>query len=122
MVAAVDLRLDYGGDVQAVRSLLLKAVGEHPSFLTEPEPSVRVEKANDSGLSVRLKAWAPSKDEASALAGHVRETVTSQLQEAGATVGMTSIQIVSGIPGADSPSPTDPEPRWNQTGSGLGGR
>jgi small-conductance mechanosensitive channel len=113
MIAVVDLRLDYGGDVQAVRSLLLKAASEHPSFLTEPEPSIHVEKVNDSGISVRLKAWAPSKDEASALAAHVRETVTSQLQEAGATVGVTSIQILSGITEVDPPPPTDPEPRWN---------
>lgn len=113
MVAVVNMRVDYGADVPMMRSLLLETARKHPSFLEEPEPTVRVVDADGSGLSVRLKAWAPSHAAASALAEQVRETVTSRLQEVGATVGVMKIRILSGTQNEEPPSALNPEPQLN---------
>ena len=84
--AVVVLRVDYGADVNLVRSVLLEEARAHPAFLPEPEPSVRVIEADDMGLSVRLVAWTADQARAFELAADVREKALSRLALSG-TVG-----------------------------------
>ena len=84
--AVVVLRVDYGADVNLVRSVLLEEARAHPAFLSEPGPSVRVIEADDTGLSVRLVAWTADQARAFELAADVREKALSRLALSG-TVG-----------------------------------
>jgi small-conductance mechanosensitive channel len=84
--AVVVLRVDYGADVNLVRSVLLEEARAHPAFLPEPGPSVRVIEADDTGLSVRLVAWTADQARAFELAADVREKALSRLALSG-TVG-----------------------------------
>jgi small-conductance mechanosensitive channel len=79
MAAVVTLRLSYGADLEAVRSLLLETAKDHPSSLPEPEPVVQVIDADNFGLLVRLTVWAPSQSDAFAMAADIREAVTAKL-------------------------------------------
>jgi small-conductance mechanosensitive channel len=79
MPALVLLRLDHDADVDAVRTLLLKEAREHPLFLPDLDPNVQVVDADESGVSVRLMAWAATQSDAWTLAVDVRETVVREL-------------------------------------------
>jgi small conductance mechanosensitive channel len=88
MPALVALRLQYGTDVEAVRTLLLDAAKEHPFFLDHPGPSVQVVEANDLGVTVRLMAWTASQSNAYTLATDVREAVLAKLPGVASPVGL----------------------------------
>jgi small conductance mechanosensitive channel len=95
MPALVVLRLDYGADVEAVRTILLKEAQSHPLFLADPEPSVQMVDADEMGVSVRLMAWAPSQADAWTLAADVRERAVQKLAASAVPVGVRSSRIVS---------------------------
>ncbi len=95
MPALVLLRLDYGADVELVRSLLLQEARAHPLFLPEPEPSVQVVEADEVGVSVRLMAWAPTQADAWTLAVDVREGVLHKLAASAVPVGVRWSRIMS---------------------------
>jgi small-conductance mechanosensitive channel len=95
MPALVLLRLDYGTDVEAVRTLLLKEAEAHPLFLAEPAPSVQVVDADELGVSVRLMAWAPTQADAWTLAADVRANVVRKLAASAVPVGVRWSRIMS---------------------------
>jgi small conductance mechanosensitive channel len=95
MPALVVLRLDYGADVDAVRTLLLKEAQAHPLYLPEPEPSVQVVDADELGVSIRLMAWAPSQADAWNLAVDVRENVVRKLASSAVPIGVRWSRIMS---------------------------
>jgi len=88
MPAVVLLRLDYGADVEAVRSLLLDEARAHRLFLAEPEPAVYVVDADDLGVSIRLTAWAADQSDAWQMAVELRERVVRRLMAAEVPVGV----------------------------------
>jgi small-conductance mechanosensitive channel len=47
----------YGSDVERVREALLAAAREHPAALTDPAPSVYLEKFGDSTIDFELVVW-----------------------------------------------------------------
>ena len=94
MPALVILRLDYGADVESVRSLLLTEARAHRFFLPEPEPAVQVIDADDVGVSVRLMAWAPTQADAWTLAADVREGVVGKLASMTVPVGVRWSRIM----------------------------
>ena len=81
--AVVVLRLKYGADVEQARSILLEEARKNPAFLPQPEPVVQVVDANDSGMSIRLLAWAADQPQAFALAADIRERATVRLVASG---------------------------------------
>jgi small conductance mechanosensitive channel len=88
MPALVILRLDYGADVESVRTLLLAEARAHELFLPDPEPTVQVVNSDDVGVSVRLMAWAPTQADAWTLATDVRESVVGKLASLAVPVGV----------------------------------
>jgi small-conductance mechanosensitive channel len=95
MPALVLLRLDYSADVEAVRALLLAEAQAHALFLAEPPPLVQVVEADDTGVSVRLMAWAPTQADAWTLAVDVRETVVRKLDASKVPVGVRWSRIMT---------------------------
>jgi small-conductance mechanosensitive channel len=94
MPALVLLRLDYGADVEGVRSILLAEARAHRLFLAEPEPSVQVIDADEVGVSVRLMAWARTQADAWTLAAEVRENVLAKLGSMAAPVAVRWSRIM----------------------------
>jgi len=94
MPALVILRLDYGADVESVRSLLLAEAKAHRLFLAEPEPAVQVVDADEMGVSVRLMAWASTQADAWTLAVEVRESVVGKLATMAVPVGVRWSRIM----------------------------
>jgi small conductance mechanosensitive channel len=94
MPALVILRLEYGADVESVRSLLLAEARAHKLFLSEPEPAVQVIDADDMGVSVRMMAWAPTQADAWTLAADVRESVVGKLEAMAVPVGVRWSRIM----------------------------
>lgn len=88
MPALLVIRLEYGADVESVRSLLLTEAREHRLFIPEPAPSVSVVDADDMGVSVRLMAWARTQSDAWTLAVEVRETVIAKLASMAVPIGV----------------------------------
>jgi small conductance mechanosensitive channel len=86
--ALITLRLQYGGDVEPVRKLLIDEARAHPLFLADPEPSVRVIDADDMGVTVRLMAWTATQADALTLATEVRESVLAKLEGLASPVGV----------------------------------
>jgi small conductance mechanosensitive channel len=81
--AVVVLRLEYGADISLARTVLLEEARTHPAFLPEPKPSVQVIEADDTGISVRLIAWAADQAQAFDLAAEIREKALARLPQAG---------------------------------------
>lgn len=88
MPALVPLRLEYGADVEGVRTILLDAAKAHPLFLDTPAPNVQVIDADDLGVTVRLMAWAATQADAYTLATEVREAVLVKLPGVASPVGV----------------------------------
>jgi small conductance mechanosensitive channel len=60
----VDLtvNVDYGSDVELVKSLLLEIADRHPLILKEPAPFSRMVKMNDSSIDFVLRVWTATDD------------------------------------------------------------
>src|SRR3989440_9752363 len=53
----VPVGVAYGSDVNKVRETLIAAAREHPAALSNPEPSVFLEKFGDSTIDFQLVVW-----------------------------------------------------------------
>jgi small-conductance mechanosensitive channel len=93
--AMVVLRLEYGADVETVRTILLDEARAHPLFIPDPEPGVQVVNADDLGVTVRLMAWTAAPSDAWAMAVQVREKVVTRLASADVPVGVRWSRIMS---------------------------
>jgi len=60
----VDLtvNVDYGSDVELVKSLLLDIAEKHPQVLQDPAPFSRMVKMNDSSIDFVLRVWTRADD------------------------------------------------------------
>lgn len=56
------VKVDYGSDVELVKSLLLDIADKHPQVLKEPAPLSRMVKMNDSSIDFVLRVWTLSGD------------------------------------------------------------
>ncbi len=56
------VNIDYGADVEMIKSLLLNIAHAHPQVLKTPEPFARMTKMNDSSIDFTLRAWADTED------------------------------------------------------------
>jgi small conductance mechanosensitive channel len=92
MPALVELRLEYGSDVEAVRALLLKTAEAHPLHLDDPRSSVMVVEADNLGVTVRLMAWTATQQDALKLSFDVRESVLAKLPGVASPVGVNLAQ------------------------------
>lgn len=97
MPAVVLLRLEYGADVEAVRSMLLEEARAHPLFISDPEPAVYVVDADNMGVSIRLTAWAADQNDAWQMAVDLRERVVGRLMESAVPVGVRWSRIMPGL-------------------------
>ncbi len=60
--ADIVVNIDYGADVEMIKSLLLNIAHAHPQVLKTPEPFARMTKMNDSSIDFTLRAWADTED------------------------------------------------------------
>ncbi len=60
--ADIVVNIDYGADVEMIKSLLLNIAQAHPQVLKTPEPFARMTKMNDSSIDFTLRAWADTED------------------------------------------------------------
>jgi len=58
----VDIGVAYGSDVQLVRKILLKIVGDMPEIMNDPAPRVDFIDFGDSALIFRVRFWIASPD------------------------------------------------------------
>jgi len=79
MAATVSFKLDFGADVEAVRATLLELARAHPLIVDDPEPAVEVTDNDDTGITVRLLAWAADQPDAWKLGTDLRERAVGAL-------------------------------------------
>ena len=94
MAAAVSFKLDFGTDVEAVRSTLMGIVRAHPLAIFDPEPAVEVTDSDDSGITVRLLVWAADQSSAWTLGTDVREQAFAALTSQGTPPSARRIALV----------------------------
>ena len=95
MPALVVLRLDYTVEFDPVKTLLLEEARSHRLFLPNPPPSVDVVDADETGVSVRLIAWAPTQADAWTMAEDIRESVMRKLATQGAPAGVKWSRVMT---------------------------
>lgn len=54
--------VEYGTDIEKVKTTLLDLARNHPKVLPEPEPLCRMTKINESSLDFVLRVWVKSED------------------------------------------------------------
>ncbi|MBU2601769.1 MAG: mechanosensitive ion channel family protein [Actinobacteria bacterium] len=122
MAAGIVMRLDFTADLDAVRSTLLELARAHPLFIPEPEPEVEVVDTDDSGVSVRLTAWAADQPDAWKLGAALREQALKALAAQGVPISARRIRLIPVPSGAEVPSGAGETPGAEGTpGAGGGG-
>ncbi|MDD4778426.1 MAG: mechanosensitive ion channel family protein [Fermentimonas sp.] len=56
------VNVDYGSNVDEVKSLLQEIAGSHPKVLKQPTPFARMTKINPTSLEFTVRVWANSSD------------------------------------------------------------
>lgn len=94
MAATVSLRLDFAADVESVRVTLLEFARAHPLCIDDPEPDVDLVDTNDSGITVRLTAWAADQPDAWKLGVALRERAVKEIAQAGVPLSAQRVRLV----------------------------
>ena len=95
MPALVVMRLDYTVEVEPVRALLLAEARRHRLLLPDPAPSTDVLDVDETGVSVRLMAWAATQADAWTMAEDIRQSVMKKLSTEGAPVGVKWSRVMT---------------------------
>ncbi len=93
--AVMMLRLEYGADLDLVRTILMEEARSHPLFVADPEPSVQVIDADNLGVTVRLTAWTATPSDSWTMAVQMREKVVARLASANVPVGVRWSRVMS---------------------------
>ncbi|WP_053826460.1 mechanosensitive ion channel family protein [Lascolabacillus massiliensis] len=56
------INVDYGSNIDEVKSLLKDIAGSHPKVLKQPSPFARMTKINPTSLEFTVRVWAKSRD------------------------------------------------------------
>lgn len=56
------INVDYGSNIDEVKSLLKDIAGSHPKVLKQPSPFARMTKINPTSLEFTVRVWAKSSD------------------------------------------------------------
>ncbi|MEE9163672.1 MAG: mechanosensitive ion channel family protein [Thermoplasmata archaeon] len=78
--------VEYGSDVETVKTILADAARENPWVIKGQEgrePYARLEEFGDSALIYKLKFWVSDADKLNRVRGLVNETIVARLTEAG---------------------------------------
>lgn len=59
---AIVINVDYGSNIDEVKSLLKDIAGSHPKVLKQPSPFARMTKINPTSLEFTVRVWAKSSD------------------------------------------------------------
>lgn len=86
--AVVTLRIAYSADLERVRAILLEEAAAQALCIPEPAPAADVTAADDTGVTVRLVAYAADMSQALDLAAALRARAVGRLQEEGIPVGL----------------------------------
>ncbi len=110
MAAGIVMRLDFSADIDSVRATLLDLARAHPLLIPEPQPEVEVVDTDDSGISVRLTAWAADQPDAWKLGAALREQAFKAMSAQGVPMSASRIRLVEGVPGAETSPGADAKP------------
>lgn len=58
----ITVSVDYGSDVDKVKSILMDIMHKHAKILADPQPFARMIKMNDSSIDFSLRAWTKTAD------------------------------------------------------------
>jgi len=58
----ITVGVEYGTDIEKVKTILLDLARNHPKVLPDPEPFARMAKMNESSLDFVLRVWVKSED------------------------------------------------------------
>lgn len=94
MAATVSLRLDFATDVESVRTTLLELAHAHPLCIDDPPADVELVDTDDSGITVRLKAWARDQPDAWTLGAELREQAVRAIALAGVPISAKRVRLV----------------------------
>ncbi len=108
--AAVTFTLKHGTDLGGARSLLLDEARSQPLFVADPHPSVEVVSADETGVVVRLVAWAADRARANELTSALREHGVGRLADAGMLVGSATAGAAAGSPTVGQGAAVSPAP------------
>ncbi len=78
--------VEYGSDVETVKTILSDAARENPWVIKGEEgrePYARLEEFGDSALIYKLKFWVSDADKLNRVRGQVNETIVVRLKDAG---------------------------------------
>ena len=79
----VEVGIAYGSDVEKAMKLMLDAANEHPSVLTDPEPTVVFDAFGDNSLNFILRCFVDDLDQMIITRSSLHELINSKFAEAG---------------------------------------
>lgn len=94
MAAAVNLKIGFDSDIEAVRTLLLGLARAHPLTIDDPEPAVEIVENDAAGMTVRLVAWGAEQSDAWTLGTELREQAIVAMSDQGVPVSAQRFILV----------------------------
>ena len=104
----------YGSDVEKVRDALIAAGREHPAALTDPAPTVFLEKFGESAIDFELVVWSTEmSSRPRRFRSDLNFLIERHLREAGIEIPnpQRDLHIRSGILKVENASPLPPTPQ-----------
>ncbi|GAB6069375.1 mechanosensitive ion channel [Thiomicrorhabdus hydrogeniphila] len=79
----VEVGIAYGSNVEQAMKLMLEAANEHPSVLTDPEPTVVFDAFGDNSLNFILRCFVDDLDQMIITRSSLHEVINNKFSEAG---------------------------------------
>jgi len=89
----VPIGVDYGSDVNAVRSALLAAARAHPAVLREPRPRVQLRAFGGSSLDFELLVWTRDPKNQFTLISDLNYRIEAELERHGVRVPFPQLDV-----------------------------
>ena len=95
----VEVGIAYGSDVEKTMKLMLDAANEHPSVLTDPEPTVVFDAFGDNSLNFILRCFVDDLDQMIITRSSLHELINSKFAEAGIEISFPQRDVHSDASG-----------------------
>lgn len=88
----LDFSVEYGTDMEKMKTLMLETAAAHPLVLKDPEPFARLSQNGDNGMVYTLRAWC-SSDDYWTVHFDLLEQVKKQLDKNGITIPFPQVDV-----------------------------
>ncbi len=89
----IEVWVDYDTDLVKAKKVMNQVVEQFPNVLKAPEPSIFVEKFDNSAIKLSLRFWIDSKEEYFQTKSNVTETINLAFKQANITIPFPQITL-----------------------------